>query len=139
MNEVDDKLAYIDKVLGFYFDDEPFSELARLFPSPEGQIETWYKFALVFEKVADLGGVPEAQWEILQLFVEDATTEFEAAAMIGEPPDQEQPLGFGYEDSYDIPEGFGERHQALIWQVVKEIYGSYPVDQCFEIVDDGSE
>ena len=121
---LEEKLAYIDRVLGFYFENEPFAETAKLFPSPEGQVENWFKFAQVFEKVLILGKVPREHWEILQLIVEDATTEFEAAALIGEEPDQKQRLGDGYEESYDFPTGFVESHQELIWKVVNEVYST---------------
>ena len=120
----DEKLAYIDKVLSFYFDDEPFIETAKLFPSPEGQVENWFRFAQVFEKVSILGNVPKEHWEILQLIVEDATTAYEAAEFMGEKPDHDERLGEGYEDSYEIPPGFVERHQELIWKVVNEVYGT---------------
>ncbi len=118
----DEKITYIDKVLGFYFENEPFIETARLFPSPEGQVENWFKFAQVFEKVSILGKVPTENWEVLQLIVEDAITEFEAAVFIGEKPDQERRLGEGYEESYEFPTGFVEHHQDLIWKVVNEVY-----------------
>ena len=124
MNSVDDKIAYIDKVLGFYFDDEPFFETAKLFPNPGSEVDSWFKFAQVFDKVSVLGRVSEDHREILQLLVEDAATELKASAMLGEVPDEEQPLGDGYEDDYDFPPGFVERHQKLIWKVVKEVYGA---------------
>ncbi|MFL0803286.1 MAG: hypothetical protein K6L81_06185 [Agarilytica sp.] len=119
---IEEKANYIDKVLGFYF-DEPFLKGAANFPSPEGEVESWYKFSLVFDKVATLGDIPEKDWEILQLFVEDATTEYEAAAFLGEEPDLIRGLGVGY-DGYVIPEGFAQNYQKLIWESVLSIYGS---------------
>ena len=119
---IEEKTKFIDRVLGFYF-DEPFMKSANLFPSPEGQVNSWYKFALVFERVVKGSNIPESEWEILQLFIEDATTTYESSAFIGEEPDAEEELGVGY-DGYVIPEDFAKKHQKLIWEEVINVYGS---------------
>jgi len=119
---IEEKSKFIDKVLGFYF-DEPFLNEAKLFPSPEGQVETWYKFAVVFERVSTSAKIPESQWEALQLFIEDATTDFEASLFVGEEPDLDSELGVGY-DGYEIPPDFAKNYQSLIWETVIDVYGS---------------
>jgi hypothetical protein len=85
-------------------------------------VEFWYKLALVSEKVAQTAGIPEEEWEILQLFIEDAITEYESPAFLGEKPDTEQEPGAGY-DGYEIREGFAGKYQALIWKEVLYVYG----------------
>ena len=119
---IEEKSKFIDEVLGFYFDD-PFLDGAKLFPSPEREVESWYKFALVFDQVSKLAKIPKNQWEALQLLIEDATTDFEASSLIGEDPDFDSELGVGY-DGYEIPPDFAKNNQSLIWKTVLEVYGS---------------
>jgi len=119
---IEEKAKFIDHVLGFYF-EKPFLEAVEVFPSPKGEVESWYKVALVFERVAKAANIPKEQWEILELIVEDATTEYEAAEFIGEAPDTEYELGVGY-DGYEIPEGFVAKCQPLIWEAVLDVYSS---------------
>ena len=120
--KLEDKAEYIDKVLGFYF-DEPFLKGANLFPSPEREVESWYKFAQVFEKVVTESGIPENEWKILQLFIEDAINDLESSAFLGEKPDTERELGVGY-DGYKIPVDFATKYQKLIWEEIFRVYRS---------------
>jgi hypothetical protein len=120
--DIEEKAKYIDDILGFYF-DEPFLEAAKHFPSPESEVESWFKFARVFEKVCKLGNIQEEEKEALQLLIEDATTEYESSMFIGEEPDKDYELGVGY-DGYEIPKDFDKKHHKLIWQEVLNVYSS---------------
>ena len=119
--DIKEKAEFIDRILGFYFKEPFLSGIASL-PCLETEVDTWFKFATVFHRVFEAASVRDDQKEALQLLVEDATTEFESAAFLGESPDQEEELGVGY-DSYEIPEGFAKRLQQLIWREVIHVYG----------------
>jgi len=120
--DIEEKAKYIDKVLGFYF-DEPFLEGAKLFPSPEGEVESWFKFAQVFDNVCKNETIKDEEKEALQLLVEDATTEITSSQFLGEEPDTEYELGVGY-DGYEIPKDLDKRLHKLIWEEVINVYGS---------------
>lgn len=117
---IEDKSRLIDEVLGFYF-DEPFLDGAKLFPSPEREVDSWFRLALVFDQVRQLANIPEEHYQALLLLVEDAISEYVAASFIGEEPDKEAELGVGY-DGYPIPPGFARHYQSVIWDAVCEIY-----------------
>lgn len=119
---IEEKAKYIDMILGFYF-EELFLKGIEQFPSPEGEVESWYKFALVLEAVTKVASIPEEHLEILQLFIEDAITEYESWVLLGEQPDTEQELGVGY-DGYEIPLGFATKYQGVIWREVLNVYRS---------------
>ncbi|GGH88508.1 hypothetical protein GCM10007363_01380 [Pseudomonas fluvialis] len=119
---IEDKSKFIDEVLGFYF-GEPFLDGAKLFSSPESEVDSWYKFALVFDQVRKSANIPEKYYEALQLLVEDAISEYVASSFIGEDPDKEEELGVGY-DGYHIPPDFAKNYQSKIWDAVCEIFSS---------------
>ena len=105
------------------FEDEPFTETACQFPSPDDVIEDWYLTATAFRGVREGQQIPDEHREALHLLIEDAVSEYKAAAMLGERPDTEDELGVGYE-GYDIPVDFAANHQVAIWREVLAVYGS---------------
>lgn len=120
--DMQSKLRMIDQTLGFLLDG-PFAETARDFPSPQDIIEDWYLHARIFAAVRDQQGIAEEHWQALDLLIEDAIAEYEAARMLGEAPDTEEELGVGY-DGYEVPTDFAANHQAVIWQQVVAVLGS---------------
>ncbi len=120
--DMQQKLDFVDDVLGFLF-DEPFAEAANEFPSPEDVIEDWYLTATVFQNVRNAQSIADEHREALHLLIEDAVSEYKAAAMLGEAPDMEEELGVGY-DGYNVPPDFAAKHQAAIWKEVLAVIGS---------------
>lgn len=120
--DIEQKSKYIDEILGFYFDGE-FLKEAKLFPSPESEVESWFKFAKIFDNVCKIAKIKDEEREALQLLIEDATTEYTSSLFIGGEPDKEYELGVGY-DGYDIPKDFDKRLHTLIWQEVINVYNS---------------
>jgi len=115
--DISAKASLIDDVLGFYL-QSPIMDAAVEFPSPEYEIDNWYNLALAFERVRSLAETPKQQWRDLFDLVEDAASEIKAARILGEAPDLHSDLGAGY----DIDQTFVAKHQALIWDVVTQIY-----------------
>ena len=120
--DTEDKVRIIEEVLGFLL-DAPFRETANEFPSPEDVIEDWYLTATIFRNVREKQQIPDEHREALHLLIEEAEAEYEAAGMLGEPPDVEEELGVGY-DGYEIPEDFAANHQETIWKEVIAVHAT---------------
>jgi len=121
--DTQDKIKVIEEELGFLFEDESFLETASQSPSPDDVIEDWYLTATAFRNVRESQQIPDAHREALHLLIEDAVSEYKAAAMLGEQPDTEDELGVGYQ-GYDIPEDFSANHQVAIWKEVLAVFGA---------------
>ena len=116
---MNDKISYIENVLHFVFEGE-FSKTVKQFPSPESEIESWYKIASVYDQVSSCGHISDDENNSLFDLVEDDCTDIVASMLLNEEPEIDVPLG----DGYDLPEEFVKKWQPIIWNAVIQIYKS---------------
>lgn len=113
------KVEFIENVLQFVFQGE-FSKTVKQFPSPESEIEDWYKIANVFDQVSSSSYISDDEKNSLLDLVEAACSEIVASQFLSVEPDIDESLG----DGFDLPEEFVTKWQPIIWDAVLQIYKS---------------
>ena len=114
-----EKIQLIEDTFSFSL-DAPFSETANAFPSPKDVIEDWYLSAIIFRNVREKQKIAAVHYEALHTLIMEAESEYGASRMLGEAPDTEEELGYGYDED-EVPEGFARKHQAAIWTEVIDV------------------